>query len=56
MYDCLYTCFQSQKKINKRKNARTIACTCISGPGVLLRLMNNKEVKPPVLAFGTEQV
>ena len=23
---------------------------------MLLRLMNNKEVKPPVLAFGTEQV
>ena len=23
---------------------------------LVLRLMNNKEVKPPVLAFGTEQV
>ena len=30
-------------------------CQLLS-PCILLRLMNNKEVKPPVLVFGTEQV
>ena len=34
MYDCLYTCFQSQKEKNKRRNTHMSNHTCVSGPGV----------------------
>ena len=34
MYNCSYMRFRSQKEINKRRNARMIARTCVSGRGV----------------------
>ena len=71
MYDCLYVrfgawgaseCVAGGRRWSKhvgwgrrwlKQAARGLKH--VSG-GSLLRLMSNKEVKPPVLVFGTEQV
>jgi len=34
VYDCSYTRFEAKKQNYKKRNARTIARTCVSGPGV----------------------
>ena len=36
VYDCSYTRFRCQKMNKKRRNARTIARTCVSKLGVLV--------------------